>query len=175
MNVQRRHYLAALLLSVLLVNVVIYCMYPPRALISALRIEAPSIELVGVVIAALPEIPYLRGYTSGVKEVSQIREVVENLSSGRTKIDSNTAGYDYFAEEFVRQTGIDYPESIHSTPFPTKFGVNEDNLENFDMIGMLRKSREIEQQSAAWFQSLGLAVIAVGFVIQLVASILSTL
>lgn len=175
MSLNRRSYIAILLASVIVVNILVYCLSNLDSLIAALMIEAPAVELLGIFIAATLEIPIVRESTSAVKTANQIGNAVDKLADRGTEIDESVSGYHYIASELVDQTGIEYPTTIRSTPIATKYWIDNRVVKTFSMSSVERKTRQLEQRSREWFQSLGLAVIAIGFAIQLLASLLATL
>ena len=138
-------------------------------------IEAPAIELFGVIVAAVPEIPYPRRYTSAVKTVSRINTAVDRLNDRGTEIDNTVPGFHDVASELVDQTGIEYPTTIQSTRIATAYWIDNQEVVYFNMNTLAREARRLEQRSREWFQSAGLTVIAVGFAVQLIASIFATL
>lgn len=171
----RWRYIVVLLASVVVICIIVYFLWGFNSLVTVLMIEAPAIELLGVIIAAVPEIPYLREYTSAVKTANQINNAVDQLADRGTEIDENVSGYHDVASELVDQTDIEYPTTIRSTPIATKYWIDDKFTKSFTISSVERKARHLKQRSAEWFQSLGLTVIAVGFAVQLLASILAIL
>ena len=175
MNLNRRPYVVVLLASALTLNIILYYLSSFNSLVAALMIEAPAVELLGVIIAAVPEIPIIRGYTSAVKIVNRIDNAVNQLADRGTEIDESVSGFHDVASELEDQTGVRYPTTIQSTRIATAYWIDNQDVVYFNMNSLVREARRLEQRSREWFQSLGLAVIAIGFTVQLLASVLATL
>ena len=171
----RWRYVGVLVVSTMIVDVIIYILCDLDTLVAILTIESPAIELLGVIIAAVPELPYIRGYTSAVRTVDRIDNAVDKLASRGTEIDENISGFHYVASELVDQTGIEYPTTIRSTPIATKYWIDNRHTESFNVSSLVQETQRLKQRSTEWFQSLGLIVIAVGFAVQLVSSVLTIL
>lgn len=175
MKMNRWRYVGVLLAAVVVISAVTYVLWGFDSLVSVLMIEASTVELLGVIIAALPGIPYLRGYTSAVRTVNQIDNAVNRLADRGTEIDESVSGFHHVASELVDQTDVGYPTTIRSTPIATKYWIDDQYTESFNVSSLVRETRRLEQRSREWFQSLGLTVIGIGFAVQLLASILATL